>query len=111
MASCVNPLTFKTTTTVEDYQQVIIIKFNQDAKVNSDPTNFIKVNLKMNRRRLADVPSLINNGVGFKPVVLADGTIKLYLDPGISLENVKYVVSFTDPTQVTTISGSSLQNL
>lgn len=65
----------------------------------------------MTRRRLADISNIINNGVGFTAVVLADGTIKLYLDPGVSLENVKYAVSFTDPSQVVGISGSSLQNL
>ncbi len=88
-----------------------MIKFNQQTTVNSDPTNFIRVNLKMTRRRLADVSNIINNGIGFTAVVLADGTIKLYLDPGVSLENVKYAVSFTDPSQVVAISGSSLQNL
>jgi len=65
----------------------------------------------MTRRRLADISNIINNGIGFTAVVLADGTIKLYLDPGVSLENVKYAVSFIDPSQVVSISGSSLQNL
>lgn len=96
---------------MEQYQQVIVIKFNQQTNIKSNPENFINVNLQMQRRRLADVPSLINKGLGFKAVVLSDGTIKLYLDPGISLDNVKYTVSFTDPTQVTTLTGDSLQNL
>lgn len=38
----------------------------------------------MTRRRLADISNIINNGIGFTAVVLADGTIKLYLDPGVS---------------------------
>lgn len=71
----------------------------------------MKINLQMTRRLLEDASNLINNGLGFKATVLADGTIKLYLDPGVSLDNVKYTVSFTDPSQVTTLSGDTLQNL
>lgn len=71
----------------------------------------MKINLQMTRRLIQDSSSLINNGLGFNATVLPDGTIKLYLDPGVSLENVRYTVSFTDPTQVTTLSGDTLQNL
>ena len=64
------------------------MKFNQNAIIKSDPSKFINVNLKMSRRRLEDVSNLINNGVGFTSQVLPDGTIKLYLNPGVSLDNV-----------------------
>lgn len=110
MPSCTKPLTFDTTTVVENYQQVIIIKFNQQAIVKGKPEDFININLKMSRL-LADVSNIVNNGLSFKAVVLPDGTIKLYLDPGMSLNNVKYSISFTDPSFVTTASGATLQNL
>lgn len=39
------------------------------------------------KRRLiqSGTTSVINNGITFKSVVLPDGTMKLYLDPGVSL--------------------------
>lgn len=66
----------------------------------------------MSRRLLSDAASnIVNNGLGFEAIVLPDGTIKMYLDPGVSLDNVRYTVSFTDPSQVTTLTGDTLQNL
>lgn len=65
----------------------------------------------MSRRRRLDVATIVNNGLAFTAVVLPDGTIKLYLDPGLSLNNVIYSISFTDPSRVTTVTGASLQNL
>lgn len=109
-AGCAKPLTFTTTTTVENYQQVIIIKFNQNTKVLGDPTQFINVNLQMTRR-LLDVSNIVNNGISFKAVVMPDGTIKLYLDPGVSLNNVKYSISFTNVNMIQAENGATLQNL
>ena len=62
-------------------------------------------------RLLQDASSIINNGISFTSVVLPDGTIKLYLNTGISLDNIKYSVTFTDPSKIQTASGANLQNL
>ncbi len=62
-------------------------------------------------RRMLGVSEIVNSGLPFKSIVLEDGTIKLYIDQGISLNNIKYSISFTDPSQVTTVTGGTLQNL
>ena len=54
---------------------------------------------------------LINDGVEYDDVILPDGTIKLYLNPGMSVENSEYEVVFTDGQYITTEEGSTLQNL
>ena len=65
----------------------------------------------MTRRRLSSISDIVNNGIGFTAVVLPDGTINLYLDPGVSLDNVKYSIVITNPNSITTASGGTLQNL
>lgn len=65
----------------------------------------------MTRRLLPTVSDVVNNGVSFIAVVLPDGTIKLYLAPGLSLDNVKYNIIFTNPNSVIGVSGATLQNL
>ncbi len=65
----------------------------------------------MTRRILSSISDIVNNGIGFTAVVLPDGTIKLYLDPGVSLDNVKYSIVITNPNSITTASGGTLQNL
>lgn len=66
----------------------------------------------MSRRMLgSSVSDIVNNGISFAAVVLPDGTIKLFLNPGISLDNVKYSVLFTNPNSVIASSGATLQNL
>lgn len=62
-------------------------------------------------RRLLDVSNIVNNGISFKAVVMPDGTIKLYLDPGVSLNNVKYSISFTNVNMIQAENGATLQNL
>lgn len=64
-----------------------------------------------NSRLLADIANIVNSGVGFTAVVLPDGTIKLYLNTGVSLSDVKYSVTFTDPSKIITTSGATLQNM
>jgi hypothetical protein len=53
-------------------------------------------------RLLQDASAIINNGISFTSQVLSDGTIKLYLNTGLSLNNIKYSVSFTDPSKIQT---------
>jgi hypothetical protein len=40
-----------------------------------------------------------------------DGTIKIILASGVSLTNPSFTVSVTDPTQIISSSGASLQSL
>lgn len=56
----------------------------------------------MTRRRLSSISDIVNNGIGFTAVVMSDGTIKLYLNPGVSLDNVKYSIVITNPNSITT---------
>lgn len=42
---------------------------------------------------------------------MPDGTMKLKLQPGMSLDNVKFDVVFTDANAVQTKSGGALQSL
>lgn len=71
----------------------------------------LDVKLKLSRRFVQDISSLVNEGVSFTYQVLPDGTIKLYLSPGISLDNVQYTIAFNDASGISTLSGGSLQNL
>jgi hypothetical protein len=55
---------------------------------------------------------MINDGVDFDFEILADGTIKLILKPGMSLDNVNFNVDFTDSNAIQTKNGgNSLQTL
>ena len=42
---------------------------------------------------------------------MPDGTIKLYLEPGVSLDDIDYQIVVTDPSKITTESGATLQTL
>jgi hypothetical protein len=89
---------------------VLIVKFNQNVNVTGDPTKFIKIKVVVTRL-LQGSSSLINNGVTFSAIVLPDGTIKLLLAPGMSLQNAQFQVVFTDTSSISTSSGQSLQSL
>lgn len=65
----------------------------------------------MTRRRLQDLATLVNEGVSYRAVILPDGTIKLYLDPGVSLSNVQYSIVISDASAIQAASGGNLQNL
>lgn len=108
--SCSKPLTFETVTRTENYQSVIYLKFNQDVKVNGDPSSFISLNLNVNRR-LQSYSSLVNNGLPYTAQVMPDGTIKIVLDPSVTIKNPSFTVSINDPSKITTASGASLQSL
>lgn len=110
VTSCAQPLTFETKTTTENYQSVIYIKFNQKVKVDGDPTEFISLNLKVTRL-MQSYSNMVNNGLSYTAQVMADGTIKIILDPSISLVNPSFTVTINDPTKITSESGASLQSL
>jgi hypothetical protein len=67
-------LTFEVKQTTENFQPVLVVKFNQETKVKGDPKNFVKVRLSMkSRRRLEDErilqqsqADLINDGMEFE---------------------------------------------
>lgn len=88
--SCNTPLNFNVSTTVQDYQQVVVIKFNQRVKVNdTNLKTVLKLKLKV-QRRLLDFSSLINSGVDYEYEILEDGTIRLILQPGMSIDDAEY---------------------
>ena len=43
---------------------------------------------------------LVNNGLQFTSTVMPDGTIKLVLSPGITLNNPSFTVSINDPSKI-----------
>jgi hypothetical protein len=68
-------LSFDVKQTTENFQPVLVVKFNQEIKVNGDPKNFVKVRLSMKsrRRRLSQTralqqsqANLINDGMEFE---------------------------------------------
>jgi hypothetical protein len=89
---------------------VIYLQFNQDVKIGANPKSFISLNLKVNRR-LQDYSTMMNNGLPYSATVMDDGTIKIVLDPSVSLVNPSFTVSINDPSKITTSSGASLQSL
>lgn len=96
---------------------MVYIQFNQAAIINGDPTKFISLNLKVTRRlqeralQDSSYSSLVNGGLPFTAQVMADGTIKIILSPGVSITNPSFTVSINDPSMITTTSGDSLQTL
>lgn len=62
-------------------------------------------------RRLQSSADMINEGLYFDAQILPDGSLKLKLNPGQSLDNVNFDVIFTDSSAIQTKSGQSLQNL
>jgi hypothetical protein len=107
VSSCSQPLTFETKTTTENYQSVIYIKFNQEVKVEGDPTQFISLNLKVTRL-MQGYSEMINGGLPYSAQVMPDGTIKITLDPSVSLTNPSFTVTINDPSKITTTSGATL---
>lgn len=107
VSSCSQPLTFETKTTTENYQSVIYIKFNQEVKVEGDPTQFISLNLKVTRL-MQGYSEMINGGLPYSAQVMPDGTIKITLDPSVSLTNPSFTVTINDPSKITTASGATL---
>lgn len=56
--------------------------------------------------------TLVNNGVTYTYQILSNGTIKLYLDVGLTLSNPTFSVTITDPAAiVSTETGMTLQNV
>jgi hypothetical protein len=108
VSSCSSPLTFTVTTTTENYQTVIIMKFNQPAVVNGDPSQYLSLNLKPTRLLQS---SIVNNGIQFTTQVMPDGTIKLVLAPGITLTNPSFTIAINNPAMITTANGDSIQSL
>lgn len=89
---------------------MIYLQFNQDVKIQGDPSSFISLNLKVNRR-LQSYSTMMNNGLPYTATIMPDGTIKIVLDPSVTLVNPSFTVSINDPSKITTASGASLQSL
>lgn len=64
MQSCSEPLSFTTSNYIEDYKQVVVMKFNQKTIIDGDPKQFIKVKITA-KRLLQDVSDLVNNGMEY----------------------------------------------
>ena len=110
--SCSDPLTFETEMIVEDYQQALVLKFSEPVNIRGNPKEKIKIKVRMKRRMMASIADLVNNGLELDDIIVyPDGTVKILLDPGISLNDVTYEVIFTDSSAITTSSGATLQNL
>jgi hypothetical protein len=62
-------------------------------------------------RLLQTYSNLVNSGVPYTATVLPDGTIKIVLDPSVSLTNPSFTVSINDPSKITTENGAHLQSL
>ena len=108
--ACTSPLNFSTSYSVENFQSVITLQFNQNVTFNRNITDILSVNLVATR--LLQVGTLVNNGVTYTYQILSNGTIKLYLSVGVSLSQPTFSVSISDPAAViSTDTGMSLQNV
>lgn len=83
------------------------LTFNQQTKVNGDPTKFITLQLSP---RLLQA-SLVNGGLPFTATVMSDGTIRLVLSPGLTLQNPSFKVVINNPAMITSANGQTLQVL
>lgn len=108
VSACSNPLKFTVKSTSENFQNVVYIQFNQLAKITGDPTSFITINLRPARLLQA---GLINGGLQFTSTVMPDGTIRLVLNPGITLNNPSFTITINDPSKISSASGDSLESL
>lgn len=110
--SCNNPVTYNVTTTVENYKNVVILKFNQEVKFSDDLTKILRIKLKVNNKRLLqDLADLINTGIPFTYTQLPDGSIKIVLILNTTLTDPTFEVSFVSPTAVQSKTGSPLQSV
>jgi len=110
--SCSQPVTFTTTSTVENYQNVIILTFNQPVKLSGDLNNILNIRLKVSSRRvLQDLADLINTGIPFTYTVLPDGSYKIVLQLNTTLTNPTFEFSFSSPSAVQSLTGSPLQSV
>lgn len=108
---CTQPLSFSTTVSIENYQYVVSVKFNQQVSIQKQIEQILKVEMKVSRR-LLDAADLINNGVSYTYTILSDGTIKLYLNLNTDLNQPSFTVRFTDPTAIVSlVNGASLQDV
>jgi hypothetical protein len=103
------------------------MQFNQNVSIEKQLADILKINLKVNRRLLANkdgewigeekrllqvIGTLINNGVPYTYEILSNGTIKIYLQINANLINPTFSVSISDPAAViSTATGISLQNV
>ena len=77
--------------------------------MTGDPNSLVTVNLNLNRRVLQ--ANMVNNGLSYTAEVMADGTIRIVLNPEISLSNPSFTISINNPNQITAASGSTLSSL
>lgn len=84
------------------------MKFNQLAIIKGDPRSFLSLNIKPNR--LLQQTS-VNGGIPFTVTVMNDGTIRLVIDPSLSLTNPSFSIKINDPSMISSASGASIQSL
>ena len=109
--ACTSPLNFTTSYSVENYQSVLTLQFNQNVSFTKNLQDILNINLVANRL-LKTIGTLVNNGVTYTYQILNNGTIKLFLSVGTSLNQPTFSVSITDPAAViSTTTGISLQNV
>lgn len=105
-------MTYTTTTTVENYKNVVILKFNQPVKLSDDLMKILNIKLKLKSRLLQqDLAQLINTGIPFTYSVLPDGSYKIILDLNTTLTDPTFEISFKSPTAVQSLTGSPLQSV
>jgi len=93
------------------------LQFNQNVSILKNLQDILNINLVVNRlleteRVMQTIGTLVNNGVTYTYQILANGTIKLYLDVGLTLSNPTFSVSINDPAAVVSSeTGMTLQNV
>lgn len=56
------------------------MKFNQKVILSDNLTNILRIKLKIKKRMMVDLATMINEGIPFSYQLLPDGTIKIILD-------------------------------
>jgi hypothetical protein len=88
---------------------VITLQFNQNVTLLKDLASILKI--KLVATRLLQIGTLVNDGITYTYEILSNGTIKIYLDVGISLTQPTFTVDISDPSAVISESGVTLQNV
>ena len=90
---------------------MVTLEFNQKYSLERQLRDILKLKLRVSRRRVLDISTLVNEGVTYRYEILSDGRIQLYLDLDTDLQNPVFDVIFTDPTAIiSTETGGTLQD-
>jgi hypothetical protein len=86
------------------------LKFNQRVNITKSLSEIMDVKLVLSRRLVASIADYVNNGIPFTYQILADGTIKIFLNVDMTLVTPKFVVVITDPNAIiSATNGGTLQ--